>query len=95
MDNKGNASSSKKPLDKTGFIQHLSPQKISRAGGKYCTFQIQTSPNSAEGIVCFSLTKATKMKKFAKSKSPVKISKLILDQTGTPLVNDYSLVSEL
>ena len=38
MDNKGNASSSKGPLDKTGFIQHLSPLKICKGGHKYCTF---------------------------------------------------------
>ena len=84
----------KTKLDKTGFIQHLSPQKTSRGGNKYYIFQIQTSSNSAERIVCFSLTKATQMKKFAKSKSPFQISKLISDQTGTPLVDDYSVVTE-
>ena len=86
MDNKGNALSSKRsidkgsasglkrPLGKTGFIQHLSPQKISRGGNKYYTFQIQTSSNSAGHAACFSPTKATQMKSLQKvnsqSKSP-------------------------
>ena len=84
----------KKVLDsKKGFIQHLSQRKTSRCGNPYYTLQLQSGEATCEKAVCFSPEKTQCLKKYAESRTPVSISKFIIDASGDILINDQTVIN--
>ena len=80
--------------DLAGYIQHLSPKKVSRRGNPYYTFQVQTSPSRSEKLVGYSSGQYHELEKLQEVKSPVKLSKLNMSSDDL-IFNDQSLVSQL
>ena len=50
----GNQTPAKRKVAAAGFIQHISPQKRSKKGNAYYTFQLQTDAGKCIKGACFS-----------------------------------------
>ena len=90
----GNQTPAKRKVAAAGFIQHISPQKRSKKGNAYYTFQLQTDAGKCIKGACFSPQKQKELRKFSESKSPSRLSGIVKDEkSGEILVNDGTQVT--
>ena len=90
----GKGTPTKRKAGVAGFVQFLSPKKISRNGNPYYTFQVQTTENECVKGACFSPYKEKELRRFEESKSPVDLSGIVVDEKGVVLVNSNSKVTD-
>ena len=94
MSQNGNQTPTKRKVAAAGFIQHISPRKMSKKGNAYYTFQLQTDAGKCIKGACFSPQKEKELRKFSESKSPSRLSGIVRDEkSGEILVNDATQVT--
>ena len=92
MDGKQNTPTKRK-ASVAGFVQCLSPKKMSKSGNPYYTFQLQTDENKCLKGVCFSPLREKELRKFEESKTATELAGILLDGKGDVIVNGYTKVA--
>ena len=89
-----NRTPTKRKATTAGFVQHLSPRKISKKGNAYYTFQLQTDAGSCIKGACFSPRKEKELRKFSENKSAMSLAGFVKDEkSGEILINDTTQMS--
>ena len=83
--------SKKRRNEDIGYIQGISPKKVSKKGFPWFEFHLQTSEKDCKRIVAFNEQSYSKISEFEKTKSPVKI---LFDKEDKSFFTNQSSIQE-